>query len=121
MRVRSIRRKKQEKKKRIFLLRRRILLLSCLGLFFAILILPVQIKIWRLEGDLNRLQKEQTALLQKREDYERMMKYYASDAYVEKKARQELGLVRPGEALVVPAVPGMVQTLSETKNNPYGD
>ena len=89
------------------------------------LFLPTQIKAWMLQANLRQLQGEKQALLLQQQQIRQQIGYYSSDAYVEEAARQDLGLVKPGEALVLPAVSG--KTKPPPKNNhatisgPYGD
>jgi hypothetical protein len=89
------------------------------------LYLPLQIKVWRMQSELHQLQSEKQALLHQQQQIQQQIVYYGSDAYVEEAARQDLGLVKPGEALVLPAVPGTSQPLPNNKHTstagPYGD
>jgi cell division protein FtsB len=95
------------------------------GLLLCIFFLPLQIRTWRLQSELKQLQNERGALLQQQQQIQRQIDYYNSDAYVEDAARQELGLVKPGEALVLPAVPGKAKPLPKNYHagvvGPYGD
>lgn len=79
------------------------------GLLLCIFFLPLQIKIWSMQGELARLKSEHRAFLQEQAEVRAELKYYASDSFVEEAARRELGLVKPGEVLILPAVPGRVQ------------
>lgn len=68
-----------------------------------------------LEAQLSQLQSENKAL----HDKAQMVN---SDAYIEKLAREELGLVKPGETVMMPAYPGDVKPLIITdKNRVIGD
>ena len=75
--------------------------LSGAGRFGAplLLFLPLQIRAWGLQSQLKQLQGEKQALLIKQQQIQQQIGYYSSDAYVEEAARQDLGLVKPGEAL----------------------
>ena len=94
------------------------------SVLLCVLFLPLQIKAWRLQSEQKQLQNEKQALLSQQQQIQQQIGYYNSDAYVEEAARQDLGLVKPGEALVLPAVPG---TKPSPKNyhssltGPYGD
>lgn len=102
--------------------KRRFLTLGLVGLGLCILFLPTEVKIMRMQGELKQLQREENALLQKQKEIKEKIRFYSSDAYVEEAARRDLGLVKPGEALVLPAIPGRVQPPPEKVNNtPYGD
>ncbi|MDK2784642.1 MAG: hypothetical protein PWQ41_295 [Bacillota bacterium] len=57
-----------------------------------------------LRAKLERVNKEIAATQQRTEELRREIEYLKSDAYVEKVAREELGLVKPGEIIFMPAV-----------------
>ncbi|HHW41786.1 MAG TPA: septum formation initiator family protein [Syntrophomonadaceae bacterium] len=102
--------------------KRRLLAFSLLGLALCALFLPTEAKILRMQGELRQLQREERALLQKQQEFKEKIRFYSSDAYVEEAARRDLGLVKPGEVLVLPAVPGKVQPPpKKMSNSPYGD
>ena len=63
-----------------------------------------------LAQQLQLLQQENRILADK---YDLMQ----SDSYIEKLAREDLGLVKPGETVVVPALPGDVKLFKETESN----
>ncbi|MGD0152976.1 MAG: septum formation initiator family protein [Thermacetogeniaceae bacterium] len=94
-------------------------------MFLCALFLPLHIKTWRLQSELNHLQQQKQALLQQQQQIKQQIGYYSSDTYVEEAARQELGLVKPGEALVLPAVPGKAKPLPKNYHaniaGPIGD
>ncbi|MDI3538268.1 MAG: hypothetical protein PWP12_638 [Bacillota bacterium] len=56
-----------------------------------------------LRAKLDRVNKEIVATQQRTEELRREIEYLKSDAYVEKVAREELGLVKPGEIIFMPA------------------
>ncbi len=63
-----------------------------------------------LERELHALERENRALIEK-------VRLVQTDAYIEKLAREELGLVKPGETIMVPAFPGDAKPLKETDKN----
>ncbi len=102
--------------------KRRFLTFGLLGLGLCTLFLPTEVKILRMQGELRQLQREEKALLQKQKEMKERVRFYSSDAYVEEAARRDLGLVKPGEVPVLPAVPGRVQPPPKILNDkPYGD
>ncbi|MGD0622947.1 MAG: septum formation initiator family protein [Thermacetogeniaceae bacterium] len=105
--------------------KRRVFFLGLAAVLLCALFLPLQIKAWRLQSELNQLQSEKQALLLQQQQIQQQIGYYSSDAYVEEAARQDLGLVKPGEALVLPAVPGATKPLPKNYHasiaGPYGD
>lgn len=78
-------------------------------LLFSILFLPLEFKIWQLQKELSHLGKTKKILQNEQAKLKEDLFYYSSEGYIEEAAREELGLVKPGEILVVPAVPGKVQ------------
>lgn len=114
MKKKRSRKLKNRRKQLIWKRRLGWLAIICLGLF--LIILPPQLKIWRLEKQLHACQQQEQALQQKRSEVLKQIRYYSSDAYVEEVARQELGLVKPGEVPLLPAVPGHVQEPPKTHN-----
>ncbi len=89
--------------------RRFLVFCGLVALFLAALVFPLELRLWLLRGELARLEERRKELLKERAEIQELLRYYASDAYVEEAARRELGLVRPGEALVLPGIPGEVQ------------
>jgi hypothetical protein len=78
-----------------------------------------------MQSELNQLQNQKQALILQQQQIQQQIGYYSSDAYVEEAARQDLGLVKPGEDLVMPAAPGATKPLPKNNNTsiagPYGD
>ena len=93
--------------------KRRFFFLAVAGILLCALFLPLQIKARRLQSELRQLQNEKQALLAQQQQINQQIGYYSSDAYVEEAARQELGLVKPGEFLVLPAVRGKAKPLPQ--------
>lgn len=59
------------------------------------------IAIWRLKAEIRQVQGEIAAAEARNEQLRRELEYLQSDEYIEKVAREELGLVRPGETPVL--------------------
>lgn len=95
--------------KKITVGRRRLFFLGILALALSVLFLPPQVRIMQMQGELRRLRGNEQTLVKKRAEMQKLYRYYSSDAYIEEAARQELGLVKPGEMPILPAVPGEVQ------------
>lgn len=57
--------------------------------------------IWRLKGEIRQVQAEIAVAEARNEELRRELEYLQSDDYIEKVAREELGLVKPGETPVV--------------------
>ncbi|MDD2554883.1 MAG: septum formation initiator family protein [Syntrophaceticus sp.] len=107
-RIFEIKRKKEKRK-------RGLVVLGVLCGIFCILFIPTQLKIWKMEGQLDVYQQQEQELLAQKEDIQKEIDYYSSDAYIEERAREELGLVKPGESPIRQAVPGRVQPSSENE------
>jgi cell division protein FtsB len=100
-------------------------LLGLALLILCALFLPIQIKTWMSQSNLRQLQSEKQTLLLQQQQIQQQIGYYSSDAYVEEAARQDLGLVKPGESLVLPAVSGEAKpppkNYHASISGPYGD
>lgn len=98
--------------------KRRLIIVGFLCGVFCVLFVPTQFRIWKLQGQIrNYRQQEQELLVNKQEILEKI-DYYSSDAYIEERARQELGLVKPGEIPIRPGVPGRDQPPQKKTGNP---
>jgi cell division protein FtsB len=105
--------------------KRRAFFLGLAAILLCAFFLPLQIKSWELQSELNQLQNKKQELLLQQQQAQQQLGYYSSDAYVEEAARQDLGLVKPGEDLVMSAAPGATKPLPKNNHNgitgPYGD
>lgn len=59
-----------------------------------------------LQRDVNNIQQQVRELESKNSALRQELQLVKSDAYIEKTAREKLGLVKPGETRVVPVPPG---------------
>ncbi|BAF58369.1 hypothetical membrane protein [Pelotomaculum thermopropionicum SI] len=76
-----------------------------------------------LQKNVDSIQQEVQELKQKNAALREELQMVQSDAYIEKTAREKLGLVKPGETRVVPVPPGTQLKELETpsKSNIVGD
>lgn len=58
-----------------------------------------------MQNDLDAIQKEIAEMRDKNQGLQKQIERLQSDAYVEQVAREKLGLVKPGEARIVPVQP----------------
>ncbi|SFG99990.1 cell division protein DivIC [Desulfotomaculum arcticum] len=58
-----------------------------------------------MQNDLDAIQKEIAEIRDKNQGLQKQIERLQSDAYVEQVAREKLGLVKPGEARIVPVQP----------------
>ena len=70
--------------------KRRAFFLALAAILLCALFLPLQIKTWGLQSELNQLQNKKQALLLQQQQIQQQIGYYSSDAYVEEAARQDL-------------------------------
>jgi len=63
------------------------------------------VQIWRIEQQIRRIEEEISRAEARNEELRRELAYLQSDEYIERIAREELGLVRPGETAVIIATP----------------
>lgn len=118
MKRKKQKRRLKDKRKRL-LWKQRIIVLAMISLVLFLIILHPQLKVWRLEKELQTYQRQERALKQEQREILSQIRYYSSDAYVEKTAREDLGLVKPGEVPLLPAVPGHVQEPPKKQDQAY--
>ena len=82
---------------------RRIVCCVCGIVGLAIAIAPSR-HIWRLYQERAALQKELAAMEAQRLILERQVSHMGSEQWVEQAAREQLGLVKPGEIVYIPIV-----------------
>jgi len=76
--------------------------LALLLAYFAISVTTELGKLWYMQRNIAEMEQSVKELRQKNEVLWEKVKRLQSDAYVEKVARERLGLVKPGETRVVP-------------------
>ena len=72
-----------------------------LFIFLSIAISERTVQIYRLRGEISQLNSELKEMEDHHQELLEQRDYVSSQAYVEKVAREELGLVKPGEKAVV--------------------
>ncbi|MBI4498026.1 MAG: septum formation initiator family protein [Chloroflexi bacterium] len=70
-------------------------------LYFSVAIVGRMVQMYELRQEQARLEQELAALAARRQELERLKEEADSDAYLERVAREHLGLVKPGEIGVV--------------------
>lgn len=63
------------------------------------------LKIYRVEQELAAYRQQKIALLEEQARLEQEIRKLNSDAYIEKVAREQLGLIKPGETVILTARP----------------
>ncbi|WP_027717441.1 FtsB family cell division protein [Desulfovirgula thermocuniculi] len=79
------------------------------GLLLVVVLCYLLVTLWAqfqrldaMQRDLDQLQAQIAELKQKNAELKQQLSLVQSDAYIEQVARERLGLVKPGEARVVP-------------------
>lgn len=89
-------------------------LLSIAGLYLMFIFATDGYELWQLKQQMHILEQEQNALLQKQENLNNEVESLNEPEIIEKIARESLGMVKAGETILVPAVPG--ENLPEPKD-----
>lgn len=63
------------------------------------------VQIWRMQNQIAEIKAEITAAESRNDELKDELSYLQSDEYVEKVAREELGLVKPGETAIIVTSP----------------
>ena len=91
----------QGRRNRLRLRGRTLLVLAVLAYCSAVMV-RAEWQIYQLRKDLAAVQAKREILTQRRQALEEELRRLGDPKYLERVAREELGLVRPGEVLVVP-------------------
>lgn len=83
-------------------LRGRVVVLLVLLVYCLVLAARAEWQLYHLRRDLVEAEQKRQALVQQRQSLEKECARLKDPAYLEGVAREELGLVRPGEVLVLP-------------------
>jgi len=62
-------------------------------------------QIWQVQADIQQVKSQRQLLLEEQQRLEKELAALQDPEVIEKLARESLGMVKPGEILVVPAVP----------------
>ena len=76
--------------------------LALLIAYFAFSLTAQMGRLWYMQRNIAEMERSVRELRQRNEELWKKIKLLQSDAYVEKVAREKLGLVKPGETRVVP-------------------
>lgn len=71
------------------------------------------LKVSQADQEIARLEQQRQELQQQQKELEAQIEMLHDDRYIQKLAREKLGLVMPGEAIVIPGQPGKVLPLVE--------
>jgi len=80
----------------------RTLLVGAVGLYLLFNIIQMHLTIWGLNQQLEASAQIKQELLEHQRELQEEIKQANSREYIEKLAREQLGLVKPGESLIIP-------------------
>ncbi|MDN5344256.1 MAG: hypothetical protein PWQ18_367 [Clostridia bacterium] len=69
----------------------------------------VGVALYQTRLQLRDYQEQKAALIAEGDRLREQIEELNNDSYIERVAREELGLVKPGEKVIIPAVPGQVR------------
>lgn len=108
------------KSKRGLIFKRIILLIIGGYLFFSFS--HMAYVLYQTNAEIKYYEEKKQALLTQRTLLEEQIRQLDDDQYIERLAREELGLVKPGERLIIPAVPGQTRPYVPPKpGDRFGD
>jgi len=64
------------------------------------------VEMYKVQHEIKKIQNQMDDLQEKNSDLRRQIEQLSSEAYIEREAREKLGLVKPGEKIIIEAVPG---------------
>jgi len=76
---------------------------------------------WHINNDLGRYQQQKQTMLQQQQALQEEVRLLHTNAYIERLAREELGLIKPGETLLLQAQQGDPQPLRPFTPAEMGD
>lgn len=95
--------------------------LAAIAVYALISFISVGLKMSQANREVARLQAEHQALVQQRQELDRQIQKLNDPAYIEKLAREQLGLIKPGEKVVIFTEPGNPLPLKKDNRAVYKD
>lgn len=112
--------KKKPQKKKFFSRLPTLLLLAAviyiLGIFGGL-----KLELYRADNQISELQQRKEQLLAEHEQLLKEKEKLNNPVYIERRARESLGLIKPGEKVLTPAKPGQVLSLKLEGIDEIGD
>jgi cell division protein FtsL len=76
-------------------------------------------EMYNVQHEIENIQQQMDELRRKNAELNQQVEQLSSDAYIEREAREKLGLVKPGEKIILEAKPGEKgSTIPEVLKNP---
>ncbi|CEP66519.1 Septum formation initiator [Moorella glycerini] len=85
------------------------IVVSVLAIYLLYSFAHVGLALYQTNLQIKACQEQKAALLAEGNRLREQIKELNNDSYIERMAREELGLVKPGETVIIPAVPGQVR------------
>jgi len=98
--------KRRQKKKS----RRKPLAVILVLAFFALLFGPQLKTVWEMKKEIKSLQAQKSELLKRKAELTKLERDLQTDEMIEKMAREQLGMVKPDEKVIVKVVPQQSST-----------
>lgn len=95
--------KKEKKRKK---LNWKLLIIGIIGVYLLTNIIQMHATIWQMDKKIEETREEKQEMLAHQEELEQRIKKTENGEYIEKLAREQLGLVKPGEKLIIPKKTG---------------
>ncbi|MGI6551962.1 MAG: septum formation initiator family protein [Bacillota bacterium] len=113
----------RKKKKKKLRLRRRLIpvFLLLLLAYMVFVFLGLRLQLHSINEEIAVLEKRKISLEQEYQSLLAQKEMMSSPAYVEKRAREALGLIKPGEKILLPAKPGEVLPLVQEGREEIAD
>lgn len=90
------------------------IILALLGVYLLFSFLIGGYQVWQVKKEIEQHNLQKAVLLKQQKNLEKELASLQEPEMIEKLARESLGMVKPGEILVVPAVPG--ENIPKPKN-----
>lgn len=109
--------KKKKRSPKGFNFNKKKFILSILLIYIVFMFGRCYLALQKVDADISRLQAKKNLLLAEKRSLLEKKRYVNSNAYIEQVARENLGLVKPGEKLLMLAEPGKVMPLESYKES----
>lgn len=104
-----------------FFSRLRTLLLLAVVIYILGIFGGLKLELYRADNQILELQQRKEQLLAEHEQLLKEKEKLNNPAYIERRARESLGLIKPGEKVLTPAKPGQVLSLKLEGIDEIGD
>lgn len=109
-------RKNRKKKKKFKITPFKVIMIALAG-YILFSLGQVYWEVIQLNQEVAEYKQEKEELLQEKEELEETIEKIESEEFIERQARERLGLIRPGETIIMPAVSGEVSSVEEPEDD----